>query len=50
MPTPTPHKPTALTIKNAAADVPRMITGAGKACDGEWGLLMFPQQAVARLG
>ena len=36
---------TALRIDDPAEDVPRLITGGGKACGGEWGLVLRPTEA-----
>ncbi len=42
--TATPRR-TALRIDDPAEDVPRLITGGGKACGGEWGLVLRPTEA-----
>src|SRR5687767_13369054 len=40
------HKPlhTRLSFVNAAEDVPRLIRAYGKACDGEWALVLRPPE------
>jgi hypothetical protein len=38
-----PHR-TSLRIDDPAEDVPRLITGGGKACGGEWGLVLRPTE------
>ena len=35
---------TSLRIDDPAEDVPRLITGGGKACGGEWGLVLRPTE------
>ena len=46
--TATPRR-TALRIDDPAEDVPRLITGGGRACGGEWGLVLRPTEARGML-
>ena len=41
-----PMKPVKLAIDNAADVVPRVISAQGKACGGEFGLVLLPRQAA----
>ncbi len=40
----TKPRSTSLRIDDPAEDVPRLITGGGKACGGEWGLVLRPTE------
>jgi hypothetical protein len=44
-----PMKPVKLAIDNAADVVPRVISAQGKACGGEFGLVLLPRQAAGML-
>ena len=44
-----PMKPVKLSIDNPAEDVPRVISAAGKACGGDWGLCLLPRSARGML-
>ena len=40
---------TSLRIDDPAEDVPRLITGGGRACGGEWGLVLRPTEGTGVL-